>query len=149
MPTFNESTVVEASREEVWSMLPELPEIGHEFMGVQQIELMPPGQPFAAGARLHITMNALSQVIVAHIVDIDDHAFAFQSRFSGSGVSGEAVAQVHPVNANQSRLAVAGDIHGNWLTAGIVALGLTVFKKEGVRQVGQTLSRQAQARRTV
>lgn len=147
MPKFNGSTIVEASREELWGMLPELPEIGSEFMGVQKIELMPAGRPFEAGARLHITMNALGRVIVAHIVDIDDQAFAFQSRFAGAGISGEAVTQAHHINAGQSRLEVAGDVHGNLLTAGLVALGVSVFKREGVRQIGQTLSRHALARR--
>lgn len=147
MPKFNESTIVEASREELWEMLPDLPEIGPEFMGVRKVELMPAGQPFETGAQLHVTMSALSRVVVAHIVDVDDRAFAFQSRFAGAGVSGEAVTSLHRVKANQSRLAVAGDVRGNLLTAGIVAIGVSVFKKEGVRQVGQTLSRHALNRR--
>lgn len=147
MPKFNESTVVEASRDELWAMLPDLPEIGNEFLGVKKVELDPDGEPFGTGARLLITMSALSRIVVAHIVDIDDQAFAFQSRFAGSGVSGETITQVHHIDDDQSKLEIGGDVRGNLLTGGLVALGLAVFKQEGVRQVGQTLGRHARARR--
>lgn len=147
MPKFNESTIVDASREEIWSILPDLPKIGPDFMGVRNVELMPPDQPFEVGSELHVTMRALSRVVIAHIVDINNQAFALQSSFAGAGVSGEIVTQVHHINPNQSRLAVAGDVSGNLLTASLIRIGLTVFKTEGVRQIGQTLSRHALARR--
>lgn len=128
-------------------MLPDLSVIGNDFLGVKKVELASAGQPFETGTRLHVTMSALGRVVVAHIDEIDDEAFMFQSHFAGAGVSGEVTTQVHEIGIAQSRLEVGGDVRGNWLTGGLVTIGLTVFKQEGVRQVGQTLGRHAIARR--
>lgn len=147
MPKFSESTLIEASAEEVWALFPDFPDIGHEFLGVERIDLQPTEQPFGVDSRLHISISKFSRVVVARIIDIDDQAFAFQAEVSGPGVSGEITNQLHPVSANQSRLAVDGDLRGNLLTSPLIGLGLVVFKREGVHQIGQTLSKHAIARR--
>lgn len=148
MPQFNGSTLVEASAEDVWYLLDDIPEIAAGLSGVEHVELLPYGEPLDIDSELRIKATKLSKLVVAHIVDIDDDAFALETHVTGpGGISGDVVAQLHPVNENQSRLAIEGALKGNIATNWLLSIGLATFPTEGIHHIGQKVTNYARAQR--
>lgn len=148
MPQFNGSTIVEASAEDVWYLLDDIPEIAAGLNGVEHVELLPHGEPLDIDSQLRIKTTKLSRLVVAHIIDIDDDAFALETHVTGpGGISGDVIAQLHPLDENRSRLAVEGALKGNLATNWIVSIGLATFADEGIHQIGQKVSAHAQRER--
>lgn len=149
MPRFNESTLIEASAEDVWYLLDDIPEIAASIDGVEHVELLPADEPFDIGSQLHIKTTSLSRLLIAHIVDIDDEAFMMQSHVSVPElVSGDIATQLFPVTAHRSRLSNAGNLRGVDLkTSAALSIGLALFRRKGMQEIGQRVTAFAHAQR--